>query len=97
MQAGIILDIMAQRFHFSIRNMMLAMAWVALWCAAVAMRDDQGLLQHLPELLVVNVHVFIVVGMPFIALGTLLGRTREGFIFAVAAFAIVWLIPPDIQ
>jgi hypothetical protein len=81
--------------QFSLRNLMLATIWLALWFVAIGFALPRGRFAGTePDPFVTVLHWFALASLPFAAIGALTGRTLAGLIIGAAAgFAFLWLWP----
>jgi hypothetical protein len=88
-----------RHFHFSLRNLLIAMAWLSPWAAVLAilhsiLRDNPMPPGNWPWMLnrIFLLCAFLFFWLPCVAAGALLGRTKRGMVFGLG-FVLVVAVP----
>jgi hypothetical protein len=91
---------MAARFQFSMKNALAATTWAAIWCSLypiLGIVNDSTLSERLVAVLRVGL-MFLAMCLPYVALGTLIGKTNRGWltgtVVAIIILVAMMLIPP---
>jgi hypothetical protein len=85
---------MAQRFQFSLRNVLVAMIWFSLWAVLGASRSYLG---APPESKVLGILLWVALctlffGLPVVAVCALFGRTARGLRITALIAAVLLIL-----
>lgn len=81
------------KLQFSIRNLLKACSWLAVWLTLCGLFRQGAPPPWLPEFLAILIPLGIV-SLPLVAIGSLFGKAEAGFLLGIILFVLM-ILPPQ--